>query len=177
VLSADFLKPAGLDSATVARELAAKLRELKARHAHEVIEARLESLINSGLRSLSRSKNFLQDAQVKAAAIALHKEVEAVRQQISGLAAFDGEWALARLRGPADAITKAVSAHDASKLKMSARRAQRLYDAALQVVFEVQQMKHLAAEPAVVRAEDELAELADEFIDVIDALQAGERAS
>lgn len=171
VLSADFLKPAGVDSKTIAAEMKSKRKELRARNPDELSAARLQALIDTALRSMSRAKNFLKDSAVQAAAADLQKEVAAVRQQIAGLKKFDATWALDRLGRRKTILETRIGEFDGDTLKLTVKQAQKLYDDAMRAAFEVRQMAHLANEATVVKAVDEVAALADDFIDVINTLE------
>jgi hypothetical protein len=174
VLSADFLKPAGLDSGAVAADLKAKLKDLKRRNPDELLEVRLQGLVEAARSSMARAKNFLKDAAVRDAAEKLEKEVVAVRSQIARLTRFDAPWALGRLRSHTTALQSKIDEFDADTLAISAKQAQKLYDDAMRAAFEVRQLGHLADDRAVARAVDEVAELADNFIDVITELETRE---
>jgi len=174
VLSADFLKPAGLDSGAVVADLKAKLKDLKRRNPDELLEARLQGLVDAARSSMARAKNFLKDAAVRDAAEKLEKEVVAVRSQIARLTRFDAPWALGRLRSQTTALQSKMDEFDADTLGISAKRAQKLYDDAMRAAFEVRQLAHLAEDAAVARAVDEVAELADNFIEVITELETRE---
>ncbi|MEO6409740.1 MAG: hypothetical protein ABIO45_13430 [Burkholderiaceae bacterium] len=171
VLSADFLKPAGVDSASITAEMKARRKELRGRNPDELSAQRLQGLIDTALRSMARAKNFLKDATVQAAAEALQTEVAAARKQIVDLKRFDARWARERLAKHKALLEKRMAEFDADTLKLSARRAQKVYDEAMCSAFEVRQMAHLQGESAVVRAVDEVAALAEDFIEVIDALE------
>jgi len=56
-------------------------------------------------------------------------------------------------------------------LNISAKQAQRLHDDVLRATFEVRQLGHLADGGAVVRVVEDVAALADSFIEVIAELE------
>jgi hypothetical protein len=174
VLSADFLKPAGLDSPSIAAELLAKLKDMKQRDPEELLGSRLQGLIDAARSSMARAKNFLKDAAVRDAAEKLEQEVVAVRDQIARLTRFDAPWALGRLHDQTTALQSKIDDFDADVLNISAKQAQKLYDDALRAAFEVRQLGHLADDGAVTRAVEEVAARADSFIEVITELEARE---